>query len=124
MNPLEMSHRQQIDTNDVTDTCLWLHRLSVCQDSNSSLCLLPLFQTPEDPASREILCCHGYQEDPPNIAADLYFYNADQCLRLKGTPPPRLLEMSQQPWNAPDPSEPQDATLTGSHLLQQGVMLA
>lgn len=45
--------------------------------------LLPtLFQTPEDPASREILCCHGHQADPPNTAADLYIYNAFQCLRL------------------------------------------
>lgn len=42
----------------------------------------PLFQTPKDPASREILRCHGHQADPANTAADLYIYNAFQCLRL------------------------------------------
>lgn len=38
------------------------------------------FQTPEDPSSREIICCHGHQADPPNTAANLHINNAVQCL--------------------------------------------
>lgn len=45
-------------------------------------------QTTKDPSGWKILCCYGYQADPPNTAADLHINNAVWCLTVPLTDPP------------------------------------